>query len=139
MNRIFLVAIILLAACVAVTQRGTQPSIARTKVTASEIYVVDGDTIRLGRERIRLAGYDAPEIFSPGCPDELVHGQRATNALKSSIRSARTIELGRKAELDRYGRSVAILWIDGKDVAQRMVRAGLAREYGRGKRKTWCS
>ena len=33
----------------------------RVMVSASEIRVVDGDTIRLGRERIRIVGIDAPE------------------------------------------------------------------------------
>jgi hypothetical protein len=39
--------------------------------------VIDGDTIRYKGEKIRLAGIDTPEIFSPKCSHELELGRRA--------------------------------------------------------------
>jgi hypothetical protein len=36
----------------------------------SDIYVVDGDTIRVAGETFRLVGFDAPETYRARCPSE---------------------------------------------------------------------
>jgi len=70
---------------------------------------VDGDTLRCGRERIRLRGIDAPELpghcqrtraCAPGDPFA------STASLREAI--APTMRIGR-IEQDRYGRTVAVV------------------------------
>lgn len=110
----------------------------RVSVDVSEIRVVDGDTIRWRGERVRLTGFDAPEIFSPQCPSELTQGRTAAAALLRDLQGATVIELATFPRKDRYGRIVATLWLDGQDVAERMVAAGFARFYDGGQRHGWC-
>jgi micrococcal nuclease len=40
--------------------------------------------------------------------------------------------------MDRYGRSLARVTVDGEDLAVVMVREGLARPYRGEKRASWC-
>lgn len=97
--------------------------------------VIDGDTVAAringqGDEiRIRLYGIDAPEKKQP-------YGQRATQALKSLI-------AGKRAEMevvdrDRYGRIVALIRADGRDINGQMVAAGMAWVYPRYCRAACC-
>ncbi len=104
--------------------------------------VTDGDTLRLhcparGIERARLTGFDTPEIFSPGCPGELLRGLRATWALRVMLWRAERISLVRQGE-DRYGRALVFAAVDDVPVARRMIAAGHARAYGGGRRDGWC-
>jgi len=73
-------------------------------------YVVDGDTLRCGSERIRLLGIDAPEIEP--CSRWRVCAPGDGQASKRSLASA--MQLGpiryRPVTTDRYGRTVAVVW-----------------------------
>jgi endonuclease YncB( thermonuclease family) len=93
--------------------------------------VIDGDTLRCtnehGRsERIRLSGIDAPETSAcrPGrkCVDG--DGYAATRALASIIagKAVSLVRLGR----DRYGRTIAVVYVDRRNVACRMLARGQA-------------
>jgi len=104
--------------------------------------VIDGDTVRLdcpdgGATRGRLLGFDAPEVFSPQCAAEWLKGLEATVRLRLALWSARDIET-RGHDFDRYGRRLVQLRLDGRDVADTMVNAGLARRYRGGQRERWC-
>jgi hypothetical protein len=57
------------------------PSIAES-FDGRRAVIVDGDTIAIGSERIRLWNVDAPESFRPRCDAELVAGLR--NGLRNS-------------------------------------------------------
>jgi micrococcal nuclease len=90
-------------------------------------HVVDGDTIRIGDERIRLIGVDTPETRKPGSPVECF-GKQATAFTKRLV-------LGRKVRLeldvehrDRYGRLLAYVTRakDGLPVNAELVRRGYA-------------
>jgi endonuclease YncB( thermonuclease family) len=72
-------------------------------------------------------GFDAPEIFHAQCDDERILGLRAKARLEALIASgtAQLIE----HRLDKYGRTLAELTIDGKDVAQTMIDQRFARPY----------
>src|SRR5215472_10558488 len=48
--------------------------------------VIDGDTVRIAGISIRLTDYDAPELFSPKCPQEYT---RAAAAVRLNGRSRR--------------------------------------------------
>jgi len=100
--------------------------------------VVDGDTIRYGGIKIRLADIDAPEVFSPRCDSEAALGQRATERLLQLI-NAGPFELVRSGsrDADRYGRKLRVIERDGRSLAATLVAEGLARPWD-GTRRSWC-
>ena len=100
--------------------------------------VVDGDTIWLGGEKIRLLGIDAPEIGSTAdCLKEKRTGRVATERM-AAIVSSGAIELRRRGT-DRYGRTLAAVLVDGRDAGEVLMREGLAVPYeGRATAAPWC-
>jgi micrococcal nuclease len=89
--------------------------------------VTDGDTIKvLVSEkqllRVRLAFCDAPE-------KKQAFGTRAKQVM-SELVFGKDIELRTRA-VDRYGRTVAQVLVEGKDVGTEMVRQGMAWVYDR--------
>jgi endonuclease YncB( thermonuclease family) len=91
----------------------------------------------LGVFRARLLGLDTPEKYSPRCAAELVAAEEATWALRGLLLQAGKVAVTLDG-VDRYGRRLARLEVDGEDVATRMIRDGHARRYGGGLRGTWC-
>ncbi len=93
--------------------------------------VVDGDTIRVrdgdARLVIRLSGVDAPEVShsknEPGQPFSL----QATKHLAALV-LGRNVEIKRIGQ-DRYGRTLAEVFVDGKNVNLQMVKDDLAEVY----------
>lgn len=116
----------------------SSPATPTLAVVPSDLRVIDGDTISWRGERIRLVGYDTPEIFSPRCAAELQKGHAARRLLAGMIAGARSAGLVVSYERDRYGRALAVLVLDSADVGPRLVAAGLARPYGSGRRSSWC-
>jgi endonuclease YncB( thermonuclease family) len=93
---------------------------------------VDGDTIELHGERIRLFGIDAPEARQScaranGEPYRC--GQVAAFALADRI-ADKTVRCDPR-ERDRHGRAVATCHVDEMDVAEWMVAQGLALDWPR--------
>ncbi|MEN5275736.1 thermonuclease family protein [Brucella sp. TWI432] len=95
--------------------------------------VVDGDTIIIEgmKQRVRLYGIDAPEGKQP-CLNELgdryLCGSKAADALAEIIgRNGRAA--CEQLDTDRYGRAIAVCFVDGVDINQEMVRRGWAVEY----------
>ena len=89
--------------------------------------VTDGDTLKIlvadqQLLRVRLAFCDAPE-------KRQVLGTRAKQAM-SELAFVKEIEL-RPHAIDRYGRTVAQVFVDGKDVGMEILRKGFAWVYGR--------
>lgn len=103
-----------------------------------QIRVIDGDTIAVAADRIRLVGYDTPEIFSPKCQHELQLGMIAKDRLKELIATAENLTISWQPKLDKYGRKLASIFADGKDVADILVNEKLAHRYRGGKRRSWC-
>lgn len=105
--------------------------------------VIDGDTVRMwcpGRysTKARLTGFDAPELFSPACASELLAAQQAQWALRRAIFGATRIVLSREG-VDRYGRALVAVTLDGEPLARKMIAAGHARPYAGGRRQGWCT
>jgi endonuclease YncB( thermonuclease family) len=100
--------------------------------------VVDGDTIWLAGENIRIADIDTPEIFSPQCPAERERGARAARRLHQLV-NAGPIELRRGLrDEDRYGRKLRTLHRAGRSLGDILVAEGLARKWD-GARRGWCA
>ena len=100
--------------------------------------VIDGDTIRYGGIKIRLADIDAPEIFSPKCASEAARGQRATQRLLELMNAGpfQVVRNGGRDE-DRYGRKLRTIERDGVSVGDVLIADGLARRWD-GARRSWC-
>lgn len=86
--------------------------------------VSDGDTIRVvanGQEaRVRLHGIDAPERGQD-------FGTVATKGLRSLL-TGRQVSI-EQTDIDRYGRTVAIVYADGLNVNEAMLTNGWAWVY----------
>jgi endonuclease YncB( thermonuclease family) len=94
--------------------------------------VTDGDTLKIGRERIRLFGIDAPE-GKQSCERDGVPwlcGQEAGAYLRKLV-GGESLTCAQRNK-DRYGRVVATCKLpDGRDIGAVMVGAGLALAYRR--------
>ena len=91
--------------------------------------VIDGDTVDVDGNRIRLNGIDAPES-SQTCNmagETYRCGLHAEEFLRQIIGSG---QLDCKPlTKDRYGRIVATCWLDGRDLGMTMVANGWALAY----------
>lgn len=103
-------------------------------------YVYDGDTVALlcdGRKiTARLIGFDTPETKSPKCEAEAALGARATEYLRERVAQSEVALDGQG--IDKYGRRLVRLWLDGQDASDVMIAAGLAVPYSGGARIDWC-
>ena len=96
--------------------------------------VTDGDTIKVVVDHmetvVRLVGIDAPELSKkknePGQP----FSRTATQYLAKLVLK-KTITI-KEYGTDRYGRTLAVVFVDGTNANLEMVKAGLAEVY-RGK------
>jgi endonuclease YncB( thermonuclease family) len=100
--------------------------------------VIDGDTIRYGGVKIRLADIDTPEIYSPKCPLEAALGRRATERLQELLNAGpfEVVPSGSR-DVDRYGRKLRILERHGRSLGDILIAEGLARRWD-GARRSWC-
>lgn len=99
--------------------------------------VVDGDTLWLGGEKIRVADVEAPEISNPACPAERERGVRARAMLIEWVNEGpfEAVRAGAR-DRDRYDRLLRILTRDGRSFGEKLVDEGLARPWT-GKRRPW--
>jgi len=108
----------------------------------------DGDTCKAfvagPVERVRLVGFDTPELAPRSeCRKEHDLGIVARDRLNSMIRSARDKQFcsDKPDEFSRddYGRILAVLLLDGRDVAATLIDEGLAVPYAGGRKlHDWC-
>ena len=96
--------------------------------------VADGDTItvlRDGRsEKIRLHGIDTPER-------KQAFGNKA-EALTNSLVRGRTIDV-QPVTVDRYGRTVALVYVDGQSLNELLIQNGYAWVYQKYCKDSFCS
>jgi len=102
------------------------------EVLAGSPRVIDGDTIAIGETRVRLEGIDAPEAVQTCGLREggtWACGAAATRALSDRIggKAVSCVPRGR----DRYGRTLAVCYADGRDINAWMVRQGHAWAFVR--------
>ena len=93
-------------------------------VVGKVVKVVDGDTLHIynenGTYKIRLSGIDAPESGQ-------AYGKRAKEHLAYLVAGKQVIAIVNSK--DRYGRYVASVKADSKDVCAEMLAAGYAWHY----------
>ena len=103
--------------------------------------IVDGDTVDVecggGVDRVRLMGFDTPESFRAECASEAVRALAAERFLTGEIARARVVDFAFQGR-DRFDRRLAVMRVDGRDIADVMVGAGHARVYDGGRRQGWC-
>jgi len=101
--------------------------------TGKVVSVADGDTITAlnnGKsERIRLYGIDTPE-------KRQAFGKKAKQ-FTSSMVFGKTIEVKIK-DIDRYGRTVALVYVDGESLNEALIKAGYAWVYQRYCKESFC-
>ena len=98
-----------------------------SEVVSGRATAIDGDTLEIGGERVRLEGIDAPEAAQT-CGRKWIGrwdcGRAATAVLKRLV-DRRRIDcesMGR----DKYGRVLGLCTADGRDINGEMVRSGHA-------------
>jgi len=104
----------------------------------TQIRVIDGDSIEVAGQNIRLVGYDTPETYRPKCDYERAHGTAAAQRLSDLIASGQPIELVILPGKDKYRRGLGRLFVGQQDVAEILISEQLARPYDGGKRTGWC-
>jgi endonuclease YncB( thermonuclease family) len=83
--------------------------LAATTWAAERCVAIDGDTLRCGRERVRVDGLHAPELSEPG-------GQQARQRLQQRIQSGEVV-IERKGR-DKYCRTRGRLYVNGNRITQ---------------------
>ena len=105
-------------------------SFGQTQIIEGRTKVIDGDTLKIEKSRIRLHGIDAPENKQL-CKDKksshCLCGQAATKALRKKINNRVVKCLSEKK--DRYKRYIAICSVDGVNLNRWLVSNGWAIAY----------
>ena len=101
---------------------------------------VDGDTLRVGGVRVRLAGIDAPEASQTCFRAQQANlgtsglswacGQHATAVMRAMLARDPVVTCHAQAA-DRYGRTIAVCRNKDGDLGGRLVAQGLAVAYRR--------
>lgn len=129
-------------------------SITSMQAIASELLmpirgVTDGDTIKtvvtlpcpLCEVSIRINGIDTPESTKrlAMCEKERLLGIEATEFLRRLV-AQHTLMVVTNAEWDKYGgRILGTVYVNGINLGQAMIDAGLAKPYfGSGPKPNWC-
>lgn len=111
-------------------------------VDGRRIVIIDGDTIDVQGERIRILNIDAPESFRSRCEAELKLALKTKERLADLLRAG-PVEIDRHGQ-DRYRRTLARLSVQQGDVGAILVREGLALPWRDGAKakeerlQTWC-
>jgi len=107
----------------------------RVAVDPALVEVGDGDTVVIRwsddeRERVRILGIDTPETDFPGhgWSYDQAFGPEAEAFARGAFAVAHSIEILRAAETDPYGRTLAYVFLDGRNYSVLAVAAGYAVE-----------
>lgn len=80
-----------------------------TAFAGERCIAIDGDTLRCGRERVRIEGVHAPELDEPG-------GQQARQRLQLRIQSGEVVI--QRGGRDKYGRTLGRVYVNGNRITQ---------------------
>ena len=119
-----------------------------TKYSASVEKVTDGDTlvvdinlgfgVTLNGAKIRMYGINTPESRTRNALEKIA-GLAAKERLIEILESSQSIEVcvNEKKPRGKFGRVIAILFADGRNVNQALVDEGHAKPYFGGRREPW--
>lgn len=101
-----------------------------SKKFSGKAFVLDGDSIRVGKKEVRLFGIDAPE-YKQQCLDE--KNQEYNCGLVSrdfliSIAGGKFVECA-YSEKDKYDRYLGKCYVDGVSINEELVKNGMAVVY----------
>jgi endonuclease YncB( thermonuclease family) len=84
--------------------------------SSGQPFVIDGDTLAFGHERVRIANLDAPEVGrNARCRLEQRRGEAALAYARELIRGSSSVEVVDVQRIDRFGRIVASVLVDDRD------------------------
>ena len=101
-----------------------------TQKNSKEVIVVDGDSLEIGKKRIRLMGIDAPE-YDQFCKNEKGRlypcGKQSAQYLQDLIKNKEIkCHIHKK---DKYDRELCTCYADGQDINAEMIKSGQAIVY----------
>lgn len=110
--------------------------------------IVDGDTVEMDvflwpglsqRIKLRLSGVNTPEKRGKGVSlCEKVAAKRASEFTRRFLRHVDLVTVS-GVKLGKYaGRVLGKIAVNGKDLGEALITAGLARPYAGGPRAAWC-
>lgn len=109
--------------------------------------IYDADTFRVNikgwpgivghRMSVRVNGVDAPEMRGK-CQKEKERARKAKQFTVAVLRAGKRIEL-RNIRRGKYFRLLADVYVDGKNLAELLIKNGHARPYHGGHRQGWCN
>lgn len=105
-----------------------------TQTDYSVVSVVDGDTVKVSingvTETLRLIGLDTPETVDPRKTVQCF-GKEASNKAKELLtgKKVRIETDASQGEKDKYGRTLAYIYVDGILYNKYMIEQGYAHEY----------
>ena len=97
--------------------------------------VIDGETIRVRGDMLKIAGMRAPKIRAARCDAEEQRGVKAVEELTTLLNSGKVTTGDEVREPDGQTRTEVL--VNGQDVAAEMIAASAAREAG-SLPPSWC-
>ena len=98
--------------------------------------VLTGDSLRFEGDEVQIAGLDVPAITGAKCPEERERGINAVLRL-ATLLNAGTVTASAPYR-DPFGRTVRKLFVNGDDVARKLINEDLGRRYDGGN-QDWCA
>ena len=98
-------------------------------VQADQLTVTDGDTVRIGEERIRFNGIDAPELKQTCIINGVENfcGLKAKEILIEKISDQKVVCVSEGK--DQYKRTLAECFVNDESLSSYLVRSGYAFAY----------
>ena len=114
-------------------------SISNDKTILGKAKVIDGDTIKIDKKKIRLFGIDAPEkdqicqkvylnFFIFKFKKDYKCGEESTSALFNKLKNKK-VKCVLEDKKDKYKRNIGICYIKNQDINEWLVNNGYAIAY----------
>ena len=120
-------------------------SISGEKIILGKAEIIDGDTIKINKKKIRLFGIDAPEkeqickkiyvsFFILNFQKKYKCGEKSTLALSKKLKNENVRCIIEKKK-DRYNRNIGTCYVKNQDINSWLVKNGYAIAYTRYSKK----